>query len=346
VPVRLRDIAEQAEVSEATVSRVLNGRPGIGDETRERVLRVADQLGHRPGPTKRRRRTGSVGIIVPELDNPIFPAVVQALGTQLAVHDLVPLVGSATPEGVREDDYVEAMSDRGVGGFIFVSGMHADEGSDPARYQRLLDRGLGVVLVNGRHPGVEAPSVQCDEAHAAAAAVEHLVSLGHRRIGCAVGPRRYATSRHRVDGFTAATERLLEPSAGVVEETVFTVEGGHVAGGHLIDAGVTAIVAASDLMALGAIRAAHDRELGVPSDISIVGYDGAPITAFTDPALTTARQPWRAMAEATVRLLLPQLEGDPPSRADHLSFRSDLVVRRSTGPAPPRRRRTGRKPGA
>ena len=342
MPVRLRDIAEQAEVSEATVSRVLNGRPGIGDETRERVLRVADQLGHHPAPARRRRRAGTVGIVVPELDNPIFPAVVQALGTQLAAHRLVPLVGSATPEGIREDDYVEAMAERGVGGFVFVSGMHADEGSDPARYQRLLDRGLGVVLVNGRHHGVDAPSVGCDETHAAAAAVEHLVSLGHRRIGCAIGPTRYATSRHRVEGFTAAIERLLEPGAAVIEETVFTVEGGHVAGGHLIDAGVTAIVAASDLMALGAIRAAHDRELGVPTDISIVGYDGAPITAFTDPPLTTARQPWRAMAEAAVRLLLPQLDGEPVARADHLTFRADLVVRRSTGPAPPHRRRARR----
>jgi LacI family transcriptional regulator, repressor for deo operon, udp, cdd, tsx, nupC, and nupG len=344
VPVRLRDIAEQAEVSEATVSRVLNGRPGIGEETRERVLRVADQLGHRAAPTRRRRRTGTVGIVVPELDNPIFPAIVQALGTQLAAHDLVPFVGSATPEGVREDDYVAAMIERGVGGFVFVAGMHADETSDPRRYQRLLDRGLGVVLVNGRHPGVDAPSVACDEAHAAAAAVEHLVSLGHRRLGCAVGPTRYATSRHRLDGFSAAVDRLVGMGTGVVEETVFTVDGGHVAGGHLVDAGVTGIVAASDLMALGVVRAAQDRGLDVPADLSVVGYDGAPITGFTDPPLTTARQPWRPMAEAAVRLLLPQLAGERPARADHLVFRADLVVRGSTGPArdaPRRDRRRG-----
>jgi DNA-binding LacI/PurR family transcriptional regulator len=343
VTIRLRDIAEQAEVSEATVSRVLNGRPGIGDETRARVLRVADQLGHRPVPTPPRRRTGTVGIVVPELDNPIFPVVVQALGTQLAAHDLVPLVGSATPEGVREDDYVTAMVERGVSGFVFVAGMHADEGSDPRRYQRLLDRGLGVVLVNGRHPGVDAPSVSCDEAHAAASAVEHLVSLGHRRLGCAIGPTRYATSRHRLDGFASAVEHLVGPQSGVVEETVFTVEGGHVAGGHLIDAGVTGIVTSSDLMALGVIRAAQDRRLQVPGDVSVVGYDGSPITGFTDPPLTTARQPWRAMAEAAVRLLLPQLEGEQVERADHLVFRADLVVRGSTGPAPSRPKRPRRR---
>jgi LacI family transcriptional regulator, repressor for deo operon, udp, cdd, tsx, nupC, and nupG len=343
VPVRLRDIAEQAEVSEATVSRVLNDRPGIGEETRERVLRVADQLGHRPAPRHTRRRTGTIGIVVPELDNPIFPAVVQALGTHLAAHDLVPFVGSATPEGVQEDDYVDAMVERGVGGFVFVSGMHADEGSDPRRYQRLLDRGLGVVLVNGRHPGVDAPSVGCDEAHAATAAVEHLVSLGHRRVGCALGPTRYATSRHRLDGFSSAVQRLLGADAGVVEETVFTVEGGHVAGGRLIDAGVTGIVAASDLMALGVVRAAQDRRVEVPGDVSVVGYDGSPITGFTDPPLTTARQPWRAMAEAAVRLLLPQLDGQRPERVDHLTFRADLVVRGSTGPAPARPRRTRRR---
>jgi DNA-binding LacI/PurR family transcriptional regulator len=331
--VRLKDVADRAGVSEATVSRVVNDKPGVNEATRRAVLAVLADLGYgRPG-LARMSKAGLVGLFVPELDNPIFPAFAQTIETRLAHHGYTAVLCTATRDGVQESDYVEMLLERNVAGIIVVSGLNADTTADHTLYRGLLARGLPLVFVNGVVPGLEAPYVSCDDRLASELAVRHLVSLGHTRLGMIVGPRRYSVVQRKVEGFERAVRRAFgSRSPAAVVESDFTVEGGHVAADRLLDDGVTGIVAASDLLALGAVRAVHGRGQRVPGDVSVVGYDDTVLMAFTDPPLTTVRQPVRQMSDAAVRALLDRINGHGGPCHEYV-FRPELVVRGSTGPA-------------
>ena len=332
---RLADIAAHAGVSEATVSRVLNGKPGVAVTTRQSVLTALDVLGYERPVRLRERSAGLVGLIVPELENPIFPAFAQVIETVLAQDGFTPVLCTQTPGGVTEDEYVEMLQERGVAGIIFVSGLHADSSASPERYHRLRQRNLPIVLVNGYVDGIDALFVSNDDAASMELAVGHLAALGHRRIGLAVGPARFVPVQRKIEGFARALRGLglAEQPGELVECTLFGVEGGQAAAHALLDRGVTAVVCGSDLMALGAVRAARSRGLSVPGDVSVVGYDDSPLIAFTDPPLTTVRQSVQAMGSAAVRALVDEIAGTPAPRAEFV-FRPELVVRGSTGSAP------------
>jgi DNA-binding LacI/PurR family transcriptional regulator len=335
---RLADIAVQAGVSEATVSRVLNGRPGVADGTRQAVLTALDVLGSERPTRLKKRSAGLVGLIVPELDNPIFPAFAQVIESALARHGYTPVLCTQTPGGVHEDDYTQMLLERGVSGIIFVSGLHADSTAEPSRYVSLRKRGLPIVLVNGYLDGVDAPFISNDDVASMDLAVSHLAALGHRRIGLALGPRRFTPVVRKIVGFREAMHRHLgvDSSDRWVECSLFSVEGGAAAAERLVDDGCTAVICGSDLMALGAIRAVRATGRAVPGDVSIVGYDDSLLIAFTDPPLTTVRQAVAGMGAAAVRALLDEISGLPAPRAEYV-FRPELVVRSSTGSAPPDR---------
>lgn len=333
----LADIAAHAGVSEATVSRVLNGKPGVSPGTRKAVVTAVDVLGYERPVRLKRRSAGLVGLITAELENPIFPAFAQVIESALAHKSYTPLLCTQTPGGVTEEEYVETLLDHGVAGMIFVSGLHADSSLDHARYGELVDQGLPIVLVNGHAPAIAAPSISTDEIEGVDLAVTHLVHLGHRRIGLAVGSDRYVPVQRKVEGFVASMVRLLgvdeAEAASWVEQTMFSLEGGQAAASRLLDRGVTALVCGSDIMALGAVRAVRRPGLDVPGDVSVVGYDDSLLVAFTDPPLTTIRQPVHAMGTAAVWALLDAIDGRPVPIMEYL-YRPELVVRGSTASAP------------
>jgi DNA-binding LacI/PurR family transcriptional regulator len=332
---RLTDLADQAGVSTATVSRVLNGKPGVSPQARQAVLTALDMLGYERPERLRIKPAGLVGLVVPELSNPVFPAFAQVVETALSDRGYTPLLCTQSPGGTTEDQYVEMLLDHGVDGIVFVSGLHADTTASTERYQRLRSRGVSFVLVNGPAEGVDAPAFSTDDAAAMEQAMRHLTSLGHRSIGLAVGPTRFVPARRKRDAFCALLTRQLgddEPQRHVVS-TLFTVEGGQAAATELLDAGHTAIVCGSDLMALGAIRAARSRGLGVPDDVSVVGFDDSTLIAFTEPPLTTIRQPVAAIGRSAVDALVSEIHGTPVPRSEML-FHPELVVRGSTHTAP------------
>ncbi|MFH8793356.1 LacI family DNA-binding transcriptional regulator [Streptomyces sp. NPDC017941] len=333
---RLADIAAQAEVSEATASRVLNGRAGVAAATRRRVLAALDVLGYERPLRLRRRSAGLVGLVIPELTNPIFPAFAQVVEQVLAGHGYTPMLCTQMPGGATEDELVEQLEERGVSGIVFLSGLHADTTADPARYLALAGRGVPFVLINGYNAHIPVSFVSPDDRAATRMAVRHLADLGHERIGLAIGPTRYVPSRRKAEGFTAALRDHVGLPEGeaerLVQRTLFTVEGGHAAASALLDRGCTAVVCGSDMMALGAVRAARERGLAVPRDVSVVGFDDSPLIAFTDPPLTTVRQPVQAMASAAVGALLEEIDGNPVQRTEFV-FQPELVVRGSTAQA-------------
>lgn len=325
---RLSDIASHAGVSTATASRVVRGKPGVKEETRQAVLATMDELGFSRERVQR-SRSGLVAIMIPELTNPGFATFIDELDILLSAAGLPNIVCPAGNTGTSETQHLDQLQDLQVDGVISVSGTPADHYTSNERYQRLSESGVATVFINGYAADLRGAFFSCSDADSVNQAVAHLRSLGHERIGLATGPVRYLPSRRKVQAFEALGFSLGDD----VATTLFTAEGGQAAAAMLLDSGHTALVCGSDVMALGAIREVRARGLEVPDDVSVVGFDDSPLMAFTDPPLTTVRQPVRAMCEAAVSALLAELAGEDPSGLE-LLFPPDLIIRQSTGPVP------------
>jgi len=333
---RLTEVAEKVGVSEATVSRVLNGRPGVSATTRTAVLTALDVLGYERPTKLRGKRARLVGLVLPELGNPIFPALAEVVGGALAQLRFTPVLCASGPNGLSEVDYVNMLLDQHASGVIFAGGNFAEADSSHEHYRLLRERALPVVLVNASSDDLAFPQVSTDDAVATEQAFSHLQALGHDEIGMILGPEDHMPSRLRLTAFLASCRRAgIVGAPERVEHVPFSLEAGHAAGARLVNRGVTGIICASDPLALGAIRAVRRLGLRVPEDVSIVGYDDSALMMCTDPPLTTIRQPIEAMGRAAVKLLSSQIDSTGAT-AERLLFEPELVVRGST--APPRAR--------
>jgi LacI family transcriptional regulator, repressor for deo operon, udp, cdd, tsx, nupC, and nupG len=323
---RLAEVAKYVGVSEATVSRVLNGKPGISDGTRAAVLTALDVLGYERPTKLRGERARLVGLVLPELQNPIFPAFADVVGGALAKRGFTPVLCTRTQDGVSEADYIDILLDQQVSGVIFAGGLYAQGAADHTHYRRLYQRGLPAVLVNAAIDGLGFPCVATDDAHAMDLAYNHVFSLGHRRIGAVLGPADHVPSNRKLAAFAA----LGGDTGGLVERSMYSMEAGRSAATRLLNRGATALVCASDVLALGAIRAARRSGRSVPGEVSVVGYDDSTMMACTDPPLTTVRQPIESMGQTAVALLAAQIGGETVA-TDEMLFEPELVVRGSTG---------------
>ncbi|MFF7553019.1 LacI family DNA-binding transcriptional regulator [Streptomyces olivaceus] len=327
---RLAQVAKKVGVSEATVSRVLNGKPGVSEATRQSVLSALDVLGYERPTQLRGERARLVGLVLPELQNPIFPAFAEVIGGALAQQGLTPVLCTQTKGGVSEADYVELLLQQQVSGVVFAGGLFAQADAPHDHYRLLAERNIPVVLINASIENLDFPCIACDDAVAVEQSWRHLVSLGHERIGLVLGPSDHIPSRRKL----AAARQTAEAMDAVlpdthVERAMFSLEGGQAAATHLLDRGVTGVICASDPLALGAVRAARRRGLHVPRDVSVVGYDDSAFMTCTEPPLTTVRQPIEAMGRAAVDLLCAQIQGTEVPHGE-LLFEPELVVRGST----------------
>ncbi len=329
---RLADVAQKVGVSEATVSRVLHGKAGVSDSTREAVLRALDVLGYERPTQLRGNRARLIGLVLPELQNPIFPALAEVIGGALAQRGFTPVLCTRTAGGLSEADYVELLLDQHASGVVFAGGHFAELASPHEHYKLLHTRGIPAVLVNAAIDNLDFPCVATDDMTAAGQAFRHLASLGHERIGLVVGPEDHMPSRRKLAAFLDHAQQA-ELTVAPVEHTLFSLEGGQAAATRILRLGVTGIVCGSDVLALGAIRAVRRAGLRVPSDVSVVGYDDSWLLNCTDPPLTTVRQPIESMGKAAVALLVNQMES-VSAQPETLLFEPELVVRGSTGPAP------------
>lgn len=330
---RLTKVAGYAGVSVATASRVLNGRPGVSDATRKSVMTAVDVLGYARPAVLQSRRLGLIGVVIAELDNPIFPLFAQAIERALPSFGYSSLLSTRQLGIPAEKGSIELLQEHGVSGIVFVSGIHSNTLADISHYLDLRDQGVPLAFVNGYIPDFDATFVADDDIAAMDAVVRHLTALGHRHIGLATGSTRYTPSARKLTGFHQAMNRHAPDGQPCEHIGDYSVEGGRAAAIDLIAQGCTAVIGASDFTALGAIRGARSLGLRVPDDISVTGYDGSPIMAFTDPPLTTIRQPVEAAAAAAVRSLIEDIEGTPRPR-EELLFQSELIVRESTTRVP------------
>ncbi len=322
---RLADVAKKVGVSEATVSRVLNGKAGVSGSTREAVLSALDVLGYERPTQLRGERARLIGLVLPELQNPIFPALAEVIGGALAQRGFTPVLCiSRTASGLSEADYVGMLLEQHVSGVVFAGGHYAEQAAPHDHYRLLRSRGIPVVLFNAGIDNLDFPCVSTDDVTAAGQAYTHLASLGHQRIGLVVGPEDHVPSRRKLAAFGEHAR------GGAVEHALFSLEGGQAATTRLLRHGVTGVICGSDVLALGAIRAIRRAGLSVPGDVSVVGFDDSAFMNCTDPPLTTVRQPIESMGKAAVALLVNQIE-NVAVYPEELLFEPELVVRGSTG---------------
>ncbi|MFJ3700834.1 MULTISPECIES: LacI family DNA-binding transcriptional regulator [Streptomyces] len=331
---RLSQVAEYAGVSVATVGRVLNGSPDVASTTREAVLSALDVCGIERPSRYRAERAALIGLVVPDLQNPIFSAFAEALCGLLNKRGLIPVLCTRTADGVSEAHYIEMLLKQNIGGIVFIGASYADAGPEHGR--ALRERKVPMVLLNAADENAGVAQVRVDDTLAADQALTHLAALGHERIGMVLGPVGHVPSARKLAGFAAFCARrgiAADEWRRLVAHALFTMEGGATALPRLLAEGVTGIVCASDALALGVIRGARRQGVSVPQDLSVVGFDDSPFMVATDPPLTTARQPIQAMASAVVSSLVAQIDGHAGAN-ELLMFDTELIVRRSTAARP------------
>lgn len=331
----IRDIAELAGVSIATVSRAVNGRGDVSEETRALVRRIARQHGytaHRDARGLSTGRTGLIGVTLPVIHPTYFSAIVASVAEALDEHDMRIVLCPTQHQHDREITLIERLMHGTTDGAILV--LPEESGSE---LRALVGRGYRCVVVDpGEQPGEGVPTVSAAHSAGADQAVRHLLGLGHRRIAAITGPRGRMATEERLRGYYAAVAGAgVLPDAGLVAESNFTVEGGYDAAARLLALAdrPTAMFAFNDPLAIGAMQAARARGLRVPEDVSIVGFDDTTEAQFVTPGLTTVRQPLAEMGRMAVSLLLGLLE-DQAHEPVQAELATKLVVRGSTA-APP-----------
>ncbi len=335
-PVTLRDVAVRAGVHPATVSRALNPETRIlvSEDTARRVLDAAAELGYSPNPVARSlrtRRSHTVGVLIPDLNNPLFPPIVRGLEDRLAVDGYVALIGNTDSDDQRERMVFDQMRARHVDGLVLATAR--------LRHPLLAEASradLPVVLINRLAQDYSFPSVSVDNERGVRMAVGHLASLGHRRIAHIAGPQEMSTGLSRYRGFVTAMESggLPVDSDQVVFAKSFTVEEGLRCSRLLLERGTgcTAIAAGNDMLAVGCYAALDEAGLSCPEDISVVGFNDMPFIDRLRPPLTTIRFPHYQVGTEAAQLLLERIaEHAGPVKILYLA--PELVVRGSTARA-------------
>ena len=334
--VTIKEVAALARVHSSTVSRALNPqtRSKITDEVAQRVIAAANALNYQPDRSAASLRTGRsrlVGVLVPDIANLVFAPILSGVTERLSAEGYATLVADAGNELDPQIELVEGLIAHRVDGLILATASR-----DDAVVARCLERDLPVVLVNRAEAQSRVSSVVSDDGRGMQLAVDHLVELGHRHIGHIGGPEGLSTGFLRRRGFEAAmaSHKIRASEAPVETASAYTREAGAEAARRLFDRhpALTAIVAANDLLALGAYDVLQERGLTCPADMSIVGHNDMPLMDLVSPALTTVRIGHRDMGREAADLLVQRmLRGDLPTRNVMLA---PTLVRRASTAAP------------
>ncbi|HUW15021.1 MAG TPA: LacI family DNA-binding transcriptional regulator [Anaerolineae bacterium] len=332
----LEGIAKLVGVSRSTVSRVMNEQPYVSDEVRERVWAVVRQVGYQPRAAARSlvtNRTQVIGLLIPEavstiFTQPYFSLLIGGITEACNQHRYQLMLSLFSHRSEQEGHYRRAIRSGYLDGVIVASWHEADP-----LVPRLLEDGVSFVSV-GHPDDPRINYVDVDNADGARMATDHLLRRGHRRVATITGPLTMAPGRDRLAGYRQALAgRGLSVNEDLVAGGDFTEEGGHSAMRRLLPHKPTAVFAASDTMAFGALQMLKDAGLAVPGDVALVGFDDLPLASIVEPALTTIRQPIGRLGATAVEVLLSLLEAsnDDGASVQRVILPTELIVRASCG---------------
>jgi len=328
----IKDVARLAGVAVGTVSNVLNDRPSVTPDTRERVLAVIERIGYVPNATARRLRNGEVttiGAVVLDLANPFFTEMARGVEDRLSQDGYTLMLSSSDEDAGRERRYLDLLLQQGVRGLLVTP-----SGNDLSYLAEIRERGTDVVLLDSFSR--EFDSVWVDDVTGGALAAAHLLDGGRTRLALLNGPHTVRQCEARYHGVERAILTRELDLADVLTEVVLqapmTAELAGVATHALLDAAggpPDGILCVNDIVALGVLQALHTRGVSVPDDIAVVGYDDIMFSAMLSTPLTSVRQPTRQLGWTAADILL---RGDPDQRAQHVEFTPELIVRASSKP--------------
>ena len=320
------DVARRAEVSAATVSRVLNGHPSVDPALAERVRAAVQELGYRPNALARnlrRSRTSLWAVIISDVGNPFFTSLVRGVEdvAQASGYSVVLCNSDENPE--KEDNYVTvALAEQMAGVIMSPSGQ-------PDAVKRLLDAGTPLVLIDREVPGVNVDAVFADNENGAAEATRHLIEGGYRRIACITGPSTASTAERRLNGYRKALLEHGRPyDETLVRRADFRERGGYQAMESLLDSAQPpdAVFVANNLMAVGALECLVARGVALPDDFGIVGFDDLPWADLVRPSLSTVGQPTYEMGRTAAQLLAERIK-EPSKEPSTVVLKTELHVR-------------------
>lgn len=325
----VKEVSAAAGVSTATVSRVLTGFEDVSEQTRQRVLDAAKSLNYQPNRNARNLRrstTSKIGVIISDIQNPFFGSVVRGVEKNLIQDDYTLVLGNSDENLQREQKLITMMLEEGVAGIIL-----APTSADPEEYQELFSSETPCVVIDRKLPLVDIDMVLVDGAAGAAMAVDHLVALGHTRIGYVGGLPHLSVMHEREQGYLAALQKHSIPVlADYVRQGNNRQSGGYGAVRELIslDQPPSAILIANNLMTLGGLQAIHEQGLEIPDHISVVGFDDMDWAPSLRPPLTVVSQPAFEMGELAAAILLDRIcNSEQPHQVRILDTR--LIVRSS-----------------
>lgn len=332
----MRDVAQRAGVSVTTVSHVINNTRTVSDASRQSVLQAMEELEYRPNAlarSLRRRKTNTIGMIVPDSANPFFAEIARAIEDASFAQNYSVILCNSEGDLEKQRTYTKVLVENRVAGILFLAAGLSTELVDDLCRQR-----VPLVVVDREVPGVEVDTVLTNHAQGGCLATQHLIDLGHRRIACITGSSEVAPSADRVIGYRATLEdNGLAFDERLVVKGDFQYRSGYEATRQLLRGEVkpTAIFACNDLMAVGCISAATELGFRIPADLSVVGFDDVRLASFTNPPLTTVAQPKVEIGRLATEMLLERMI-DPDARPHFRRLDTELRIRNSTA-APPAR---------
>ncbi len=335
----IKDVAARAGVSFTTVSHVLNGTRRVSEESRWRVERAVAELGYVPSALARSLKTSEthvLGVLVPNITNPFFAELMRGVEDAARGQGYSVFLCNCDDDPARQLGYVQRLLARRVDGLLLANS--AAEASTVSG--ALKQTPVPTVVVDRAVAGLDADLVRVDNTGGARLATEHLLGLGHRRIACLAGPLAFEVSRARVAGWREALAAAgITPAPGWLVEGPYSPAQGHAATlGLLADhPEITAICAGNDLLGIGALRAAAERGVAVPRQLSVIGFDGIELGGFVHPGLSSVGEDIRAIGERAAAVLIERIRRSAsrqPSPLRELVVTPALILRESTGPVP------------
>jgi DNA-binding LacI/PurR family transcriptional regulator len=332
-PASIKDIARMAGVSHSTVSRALQNSPLVNRATVEEIQRIAHEVGYRASAVARglvTRKTRTIGVVVTTISDPFVSEVVSGIERAANDHGYSVFLADSNADPTREQNVAHSFAERRVDGIVVTSSRVG------ALYTPLLSKmGVPIVLINNQHPGEFVYSVMIENLQGSRKATDHLIGLGHRRIGYIGDRYGHQSDTERFAGYREALELSALP---FVPELVVHGDGKPEGGGLAMNTLLslreppTGVFCYNDMTALGALHAIRMHGLQVPADVSLIGFDDLFFATYISPQLTTVRQPMRQMGQLAFESLLPLMSGEKP--AGSIKVPAELIVREST--APPR----------
>ena len=327
-PVTLRQVAREAQVSPAAISRYLNGTLELPQPTRTRIDRAVRELGYRPNPHARslsRGRSDAVGLVIPELDNPFFSRLAAAIERAAETQGIALMLCSTSNKTAREVDYIEKLNSSLVDGLLFATNHHDADGA----LAKAINDARRMVIFDEDVPGANVSKIFSDNVQGGYLAGRHLIEAGHKRLAYIGGPSDLMSAKERAEGLRRAVRELGSGATIVVEAYgSYTADYGSEAIMDVLARGpdVTAVLAGSDAILLGMLRVLAARGIAVGSGISVVTFDDvSPLELMSTP-VTAIRQPIDAMGEGALSLILETIDGGLP-RVERLPV--EIVVRQS-----------------